>query len=215
MTMKVLLADDHQMMREGLRTMLDSLPDVEVVAEAEDGQQALDLAHKLKPDMVVMDVAMPKLNGMETTRRLKAELPKIKVVALSMHSDRQFVVGMLRAGASAYLLKDCAFRELATAIKDVSAGRSFLTASVADQVVEEINRPSSGGILPTLTQLTSREREILQLIAEAKTSKEIASMLHISIKTVYTHRRNIMEKTRARNLAELTRMAIRHGITSL
>jgi two-component system, NarL family, response regulator NreC len=215
MTMKVLLADDHQMMREGLRTMLDSLPDVEVVAEAEDGQQALDLARKLQPDMVVMDVAMPKLNGMETTRRLKAELPKIKVVALSMHSDRQFVVGMLRAGASAYLLKDCAFRELATAIKDVSAGRSFLTASVADQVVEEINRPSGGGAIPTLTQLTSREREILQLIAEAKTSKEIASMLHISIKTVYTHRRNIMEKTRARNLAELTRMAIRHGITSL
>jgi len=215
MAVKVLLADDHKMMREGLRAMLDSLPDVEVIAEAEDGQQALELAHRLKPDMVVMDVAMPKLNGMEATRRIKADLPKIKILALSMHSDRQFVVGMLRAGASAYLLKDCAFRELATAIREVSAGKSFLAPNVADQVVEEFNRPSSGSSQPSLAQLTSREREILQLIAEAKTSKEISSMLHISVKTVYTHRRNIMEKTKAKNLAQLTRMAIRDGITSL
>jgi len=211
---KVLLADDHRMVRQGLRAMLERIAGLEVVGEADDGQEAVKLAHRLIPDVVVMDVAMPKLNGIEATRRLRQELPKIKVVALSMHQDRQFVMGMLKAGASGYLLKDSAFRELSTALGEVMAGRTYLCPEVAQVVVGEMHQPQSPGDQP-LAQLTSREREILQLIAEAKASKEIAEMLNISIKTVYTHRRNIMEKMQAKNLAELTRLALRHGLTQL
>jgi DNA-binding NarL/FixJ family response regulator len=215
MAIRIILADDHKMVREGLRAMLEKVPEVEVIGEAEDGQMVVDMAHKLEPDLVVMDVAMPKLNGMEATRRLRQELPRIKIVGLSMHPDRQFVMGMLRSGASAYLLKDCAFRELSTAIHDVKLGKTYLAPGVADLVVEEIHRPQQAPEGPSVSSLTTREREILQLIAEAKTSKEIADLLHISVKTVYTHRRNIMEKMQAKNLAELTRMAIRDGITHL
>lgn len=214
MSISLLLVDDHQMMREGLRHLLDSQDGLEVLAEAENGHKALKLARKLGPEVVVMDVDMPELNGIEATRRLVLEIPRTKVIGLSMHPDRQFVLGMLKAGASAYLLKDCAFSELVEAIRVVSRGGTYLTPEIADILVEEFHRPSHGEGRPT-SQLTSREREILQLIAEAKTSKEIAAQLNLSVKTVFAHRRNIMEKLKAKNLADLTRIAIRDGLTSL
>lgn len=214
MSVSLLLVDDHQMMREGLRHLLESQDGVEVVAEAENGNEALKLARKLAPELVVMDVDMPELNGIEATRRLAQEMPRTKVIGLSMHSDRQFVLGMLKAGASAYLLKDCAFSELIEAIRVVSRGGTYLTQQIADILVEEFHHPRHGEGRTT-SHLTSREREILQLIAEAKTSKEIAAQLNLSVKTVFAHRRNIMEKLKAKNLADLTRIAIRDGLTSL
>ncbi|MFZ5587366.1 MAG: response regulator transcription factor [Thermodesulfobacteriota bacterium] len=214
MSTTLLLVDDHQMMREGLRLLLQSQEGVEVVAEAENGHEALKLARRHAPEVVVMDVDMPDLNGIEATRRLIQEMPRTKVIGLSMHSDRQFVLGMLKAGASAYLLKDCAFSELIEAIRTVSRDGTYLPQQIADILVEEFHRPSHGENRTT-SQLTSREREILQLIAEAKTSKEIAAQLNLSVKTVFAHRRNIMEKLKAKNLAELTRIAIRDGLTSL
>jgi DNA-binding NarL/FixJ family response regulator len=224
--MKVLIADDHRIVREGLRSLLQEQPDLEVVAEADNGRQALELAAQHEPDVVVMDVAMPQLNGIEATRRLMNDQPETKVVALSMHSDRRYVAEALKAGASAYLLKDGAFEELVSAIRTVIANKVYLSPRVAGVVVDDYVRrlPGDHGTghddrdrdsSNAFEKLTPREREVLQLMAEGFATKEIATRLHVSVKTVETHRRQLMEKLQLYSVAEVTKYAIREGLTSL
>lgn len=214
MSIRILLADDHKIVREGLRALLEGQPDVKVVAEAEDGRTAVQLAQKLSPDVAIMDVTMPGLNGIEATRRIVAEVPGVRVIALSMHSDRRFVAEMFKAGASGYLLKDCAFEELARAINTVVANQLYLSPEIADVVVEDYVRHLTETNPWALSDLTSREREVLQLLAEGKSTRQIASDLHLSVNTVATHRQHIMEKLDIDNIAGLTKYAIRAGLTS-
>ena len=228
--MKVLLADDHRIVREGLRSLLEGQPDMQVVAEAADGRQAVQMAREMGPDVVVMDVAMPQLNGIEATRQIAADEPGMKVVALSMHSDRRFVSEALKAGASGYVLKDGAFDELIGAIRAVVSDRVYLSPRVAGVVVEDYVRrlPARGNgghsshaaaeetaRRGAFDALTPREREVLQLMAEGYATKEVAHRLHVSVKTVETHRRQIMEKLDLHSVAELTKYAIREGLTTL
>ncbi|MBU2548200.1 MAG: response regulator transcription factor [Proteobacteria bacterium] len=214
MTVKIILTDDHKIVREGLRTLLENEPGMEVVGEAESGRIAVQLARKLKPDVVIMDVSMPDLNGIEATAQILHEHADIKIIALSMYSDKRFVSGILKAGASGYLLKDCAFEELVTAIRAAVAGQTFLSPGITGQVIHDyIRRLSESDDSSSL--LTSREREVLQMLAEGKTTKQMAEQLNLSVKTVETHRRQIMDKLDLRSVAELTKYAIREGLTSL
>ncbi|MGC2063363.1 MAG: response regulator transcription factor [Thermodesulfovibrionales bacterium] len=215
MALKILLADDHKIVRDGLRNLLEKQPDITVAGEAEDGREALQLARKLSPDVVIMDIAMPDLNGIEATRLILSEIQNVKIVALSMHSDKRYVSAMLKAGASAYLLKDCAFEELITAIRTIMKGKIYLSPGIAGVVIEDYIRKGSKTDSSVFSLLSDREREVLQLMAEGRTSKEIALYLYVSIKTVETHRTNIMTKLDIHNIAELTKYAIREGLTSL
>jgi len=212
---RVLLADDHMIMRQGLRTLLENENDLDVVGEAEDGRQAVQKARELVPDVVIMDAAMPGLNGMEATRRILDELNSVRIVALSMHSDKRFVGEMLRAGASGYLLKESAFEELALAIRAVAKGQIYLSPAVAGSVVEGYVSSPRRTRHPAGSALTAREREVLQLLAEGQTTKHIAARLGLSPKTVSTHRANIMAKLEVASVAELTKYAVREGLTSL
>jgi two-component system response regulator NreC len=214
MSTRVLIADDHQIVREGLRTMLEKEHDIKVVGEAEDGRMTLRLARELVPDVVIMDVAMPDLNGIEATRQIVAELPGVKIIALSMHDDRRFVLNMLKAGAAGYMLKDCAFKDLAKAIRVVMANKTYLSNEIADIVVKDYLASSTPIESSAYHLLSPREREVLQLIAEGKTSAQMADSLHISVKTVETHRQQIMAKLKIKSVAELTKYAIREGLTS-
>jgi len=215
MSVKILLADDHKITRQGLRSLLEKEPDMEVVAEAEEGRTAVRLVRELLPDVVVMDVSMPDLNGMEATHQIVAEHPNVKVIALSIHSDNLFVSEMLKSGASGYLLKDCAFEELARAIHVVVDGKTYLSPAVSGVVVDDYLHRLARTESPSSEVLTDREREVLQLIAEGKSTKRVALKLHISVKTVETHRRQIMSKLDIHTIAELTKYAIRKGLTSL
>lgn len=213
MTIRVLLADDHRMFREGLRSLLAGQRDLEIVGEAADGLDAVALARRLEARVVVMDVEMPLLNGIEATRQIHAELPRVRVVILSMYADRRFVIEALRAGATGYLLKDCAFEELAHAVRAAAAGQVYLSASITGIVVEDYARQTSVVEGSIFTLLTSRERQILQLLAEGKSTRETAQLLEISGKTVETHRAHIMDKLGLHSIAELTRYAVREGLT--
>ncbi len=215
MSIKILLADDHRIMRSGLHSLLDKEPDMEVVAEAENGRMTVQLARKLSPDVVIMDISMPDLNGIEASRQILSDAPDIKVVALSMHSDEQFVVEMLDAGASGYLLKDCALEELCLAIRAVVANQYYLSPGIASILVKDYRRELSRAKPPGSPGLTPREREVLQLVAEGNSSKKIASLLYVSVKTVEAHRHQIMDKLNIHSVAELTKYAILKGITSL
>lgn len=215
MKARVLLADDHHIFRDGLRTLIEKEKGLEVIAEAENGRKAVKMAEKMAPDIVVIDVSMPDMNGIEATRKIIGDSPTVKVIALSMHSDRRFVLGMLEAGASGYLLKDCAFAELAGAIRQVLAGNTYLSPKIADVVVKGYLHKTDDVAPASGVVLTSREREILQLIAEGLSTKEIAGHIFLSIKTVETHRRNIMEKLDIHSVAELTKYAIREGLISM
>jgi DNA-binding NarL/FixJ family response regulator len=215
MGVKVLLADDHKIVRDGLRTLLEKNAEVKVVGEAEDGRTAVQLAKKLSPDIIIMDVAMPDLNGIEATRQIVAEHPGVKVIAVSMHSDRRFVAEMLKAGASAYLSKDYAFDELEKVIRTVMANKVYLSPDISGVVVDSYVRRTPKPEPTAFSLLSDREREVLQLVAEGKTAKEIAEHLHVSIKTVETHRTNIMTKLNIHRVAELTKYAIREGLTTL
>jgi DNA-binding NarL/FixJ family response regulator len=188
---------------------------MEVVAEAENGRMTLELARELSPDVIIMDITMPDLNGIEACRRLLAEAPEARVVALSMHSDEQFVEEMLEAGASGYLLKDCALEELSRAIRSAVAGQSYLSPGIAGIVVKTYQRDFPKGESPRSRVLTPREREVLQLVAEGNSSKKISALLHVSMKTVEAHRHQIMHKLNIHSVAELTKYAIRKGLTSL
>lgn len=215
MSIRILLADDHKIIREGLRSLLEKDPELEVIAEAGDGTTTVKLARKLKPEVVIMDITMPDLNGIEATRQIMAELLNVKVIALSMHSDRRFVVGMLKAGASGYLLKDCAFDELIHTVHTVVSNRIYLSPGITDIVVDDYLRQMSTTNSSVTSMLTNREREVLQLLAEGKTTKQIADHLYLSVKTIETHRRQIMVKLDIHSIAELTKYAIREGLTSL
>jgi len=211
---RILIADDHRITRQGLRSLLEKESDMEVVAEAQDGRTAVELAKKLLPDVVIMDVSMPDLNGIEATRQIISRCKGVKVIALSMHSDTLFVTEMLKGGVSGYLLKDCAFEELAGAIRSVISGKTYLSPSISGVVVNGyLNRVA--GFAPSRSVLTDREREVLQMIAEGKSTKQTALKLHISVKTVETHRRQIMNKLNIFSVAELTKYAIRKGITTI
>jgi DNA-binding NarL/FixJ family response regulator len=214
MNVKVLVADDHQIVREGLRSMLEKEPGITVVGEAEDGRTTLRLARELTPDVIIMDVAMPGLNGIEATRQIVAEFPKINIIALSMHDDRRFVLNMIKAGAKGYLLKDSAFKELAKAIRAVMANKTYLSSEITDIVVKDYLATATSDESSVFTMLTPREREVLQLIAEGKTTNQTAEHLNISIKTVETHRTQIMAKLKVKGIAELTKYAIREGLTA-
>ena len=216
MSLRVILADDHKIVRDGLRNLLHKPPDVEVIADAEDGRTTVKLAKELSPDVVVMDITMPDMNGIEATNRILSENPRIKIIGLSMHSDRRFVVEMLKAGGSGYLLKDCAFEELANAIHAVMKNQIYLCPPIAKTVTEDyLNRLAPTNASSAYTILTPREREVLQLLSEGKTTKQIALILGLSGKTVDTHTQKVMKKLSLRSLAELIKYAIREGLTSL
>jgi len=215
MVTKVLIADDHQIVRQGLRTLLEKEPDLKVVAEAEDGRSTVRLARETQPEVIIMDVAMPDLNGIEATRQIVSELPKAKVIALSMYADRRFVVNMLKAGASGYLLKDCAFEELTRAIRAVLAHKTYLSPGVSDIVVKDYMTGGSALETSVFSVLTPREREVLQLMSEGKSTNQIAYCLHVSVKTIETHRQQVMHKLKMHSVAELTKYAIREGLTTL
>ena len=215
MSIRVLLADDHKIVREGLRSLLEKQPDIEVIAEAEDGRAALRLAKEMLPNIVIMDIAMSDLNGIEATRQVIASVPGVKVIALSMYSDKQFIMGMLAAGASGYLPKDCAFEELAQAIRAVAAGRNYLSSGIVDIAVEDYFHHLENTDSSVFSILTTREREVLQRLAEGKSVKEIANHLCLSVKTIETHRQQTMKKLNIQSIAELTKYAIREGLTTL
>lgn len=215
MDVKVLLVDDHMIIREGLRSLIAKQPGMEVVAESDNGRTALKLTRKLKPNVIVMDINMPDMNGIDATRQIVAEFPDVKVIALSMHSDRRFVVEMLKAGVSGYLLKDAAFEELAKAIRIVMDNRNYLCPKIAKAVLDDYKENLLATDPSATAVLTAREREVLQLIAEGRKTKLIGDHLNVSIKTVETHRRNIMEKLDIYTIAELTKFAIRQGLTSV
>jgi len=215
MDIRVFLVDDHNIFRESLRLLLESASDIEVVGETGEGQHALALIKKKKPDVVIMDVAMPGLNGFEITRKITTQLTGVKVIALSAYSERKFVLRMFRAGAAGYLVKDCVFKELAYAIKAVAKNQTYISPKIADIVVNSCLRYSERDAAAAFSALTDREREVLQLIAEGKSTKEAAFLFKVSVKTIETHRAQIMEKLKIDNVAGLTKYAIREGITSL
>lgn len=220
--MKILLCDDHRMMREGLRVILER-EGLEVSGEAANGREVIELAERVVPDIVVMDISMPELNGIDATRRLMERFPGIKVIGLSMNSDRRYVVRMFAAGAVGYLLKSSASEELISAIHAVAAGYKYVSPAVAGSVIEGClaqaapsERPSSRPPDSSAPKpLSAREREVLQLLAEGRSSKDIAARLDIAATTVETHRRQIMDKLNIRTIAELTKYAVREGLTSL
>ena len=215
MSIKVLLADDHPMVREGLRSLLEKENDIEIVGEAEEGRKAVGLVRELLPDVVVIDITMPNLNGVDATRQIVKGSPAVKVIALSMHSNVMFVTEMLKAGASAYVLKECFIDELIESIQTVAAGGIYLSPKVTSVVVSDYVKRLSGSAESPLEALTEREREVLQLIGEGKNTKQIALELHVSTKTIEANRRKIMEKLDAHSIAELVKIAIVGGLTSL
>lgn len=216
MKVRMILADDHAMLREGLKALIVKEGDLVVVGEADNGKGTVELARETGAHVVVMDVAMPDLNGIEATRKILKTNPRIKVVALSGHANREFVREMLKAGASAYVLKSRAYEELVRAVREVMKGKKYLSPDIARGVVDEyVEMSSSPRANPAFVVLTDREREALQLIAEGKSTKEVAGQLDVSVKTIETHRRNIMEKLNLHSVADLTKYAIREGITSV
>jgi DNA-binding NarL/FixJ family response regulator len=205
---RILLADDHAVVRQGFQMILAGQPDMEIVGEAGNGREAVELAAKLKPDVVVMDVAMPELNGIEATRRIAESAPHTRVLALSMHKDSVYVREILRAGARGYLLKDSVAADLVSAVRAVAAGEGYLSPAVSDAVLDDYRRHVTNPI----DLLTSREREVLQMLAEGKTNKEIAAILNLSVYTVDAHRGRIMEKLNLHSINELVRFAVRNGL---
>ena len=214
MSIRIILADDHAIVRHGLSKLLQQEKDMEVIAQAQDGHSTVELTRELSPDMVIMDIGMPDLNGIEATRHIIRDFPQVKVIGLSMHSGQKFVSEMLRAGASGYLLKDCALEELTTAIKTVADGKIYLSPGITDVVVENYVRHSEDSESSAFSLLSNREREVLQLMAEGKTTKQIARQLYISPKTVEGHRLRLMSKLKMDSVAQLTKYAIQEGLTS-
>lgn len=214
MAIRVLLADDHQIVREGLRLILSRHPEIEVIAEAKDGAETVAFAESLHPDIVVMDIKMPVMDGIEATEEIQKRASGTKVVALSMYADRNFISEMFKAGAKGFLLKDCASSELVEAVKTVYNDRVYLGPSVSDIVAKMYIHFVQQGSSPDEERLTTREREVLMYLAEGKTNREIADLLHVSIKTVGTHRQNLMRKLGLETIADLVKYAIRKGIVS-
>jgi DNA-binding NarL/FixJ family response regulator len=215
MEIRVLLVDDHKIVREGLRNLLDRRSGIHVVGEASDGISAVSQAEKLSPHVVIMDISMPGMNGLEAMKRIRATNAETKIIILSMHADRRFVLETLKSGALGYLLKDSAFEELAQCITSVMMNQAYLSSTITDIVVKDYISSVKSEEDTSSSLFSPREREVLQHLAEGRSTKEIASMLSVSIKTIETHRKHIMDKLDIHNLADLTKYAIREGITSL
>jgi DNA-binding NarL/FixJ family response regulator len=214
MGIKVLIADDHQLFREGLVNLLSTASDIEVIAEAKDGNETIEKAVQLKPDVVLIDIGMPGMNGIEATKILKKEIPVVKIIALSMHSDKQFVKGILEAGADGYLLKNCTVRQLIDAVYSVVSGKKYLSDEITGMVIKGYLEPpdaeSEGDV-----ELSERENEILKFYAEGKSTREISEKLFISIKTVGTHKQHILEKLDLKSNADMVKYAIKKGLIQL
>ena len=211
MSIKIILADDHKIVREGLISLLNQQDDMKVLADAAEGFSIIQFARKFKPDVVITDISMPELNGIEATEVIHKEFPKMKIIALSMHSEKHVILRVLRAGANGYLLKDSAFLELVKAIRSVLKGEIYLSSKITDMVVNEYIKKISENE-SDLDLLSVREKEVLQLISEGKSTKEIAALLFVSIKTIESHRKHLMEKLGLFTVADLTRFAIKEGL---
>jgi len=214
-TIKVLIADDHTILRQGIKALLDNQAGIEVIGEAKDGREALTLIEDLLPDVILMDIAMPGLNGLEATRRIKKKFPKIKVLVLTMYTNEEYVFQILQAGANGYLVKETAFQDLISAIRAVYRDEAFMSPSISKKVINRYTQRVRDANDTTGDMLTTREREILQLIAEGSSSKKIAEALFISPKTVETHRTHIMDKLNIHNRTDLVKYAIRTGIVDI
>jgi DNA-binding NarL/FixJ family response regulator len=214
-SIKIILADDHQIVRQGLRMLLASEPDMMVVGESDNGRDTVKLTQALDPDVIIMDISMPDLNGIDATRQIVAINSRVKIIALSMHSDSLFVLNMLRSGAWGYLLKDCALEELVKAIRTVMREKTYISPGVSDILIKDFVHNLADEPCSAYTLLTPREREVLQLMAEGRNTLQIANTLCLSSKTVEAHRKQIMNKVGIHNVAELTKYAIRQGLTSL
>ncbi len=213
MGIKIILADDHAMLRHGLSKSLQNEKDMEVIAQAKDGRTTVELAKELSPNIVIMDIGMPDLNGIEATRQIVKENPKVKIIALSMHSSKNFIIEMFKAGAAGYLLKDCEFDELVNAIRLVMNNKTYISPAISDVVVDNYMRQPDNARDSAFSILSQREREVLQLLTEGKATKQIAKRLHISAKTVEVHRLNLMNKLKIDSIAQLTKYAIQEGLT--
>ena len=212
---RILLADDHNIMRNGLRLLLERQPGLQVVGEASDGRQTVEMSEALKPNVIVLDIAMPNLNGIEAARQIAAKLPDTAIVILSMHSDESYVLRALKAGARGYLLKDSAESDLIGAIKAVTDGKAFFSPAISKMLVEDyMRRMQQRGVEDSYELLTTREREILQLLAEGKSNKDVANILNLSLYTVETHRGNMLQKLNLHSVPELILYAVRKGVIS-
>lgn len=214
MSTRIILVDDHKIVREGLRALIEKQPGMQIAGEAENGRDATEMTKKLLPDVIIMDVSMPDMNGIEATRRILSESPEVKILALSMHCDRKFAIEMLKAGASGYLLKEAAFEELTQAIRAILSGHIYLCHKISDVIVKNYIQTADEKT-SAFSILTGREREALQLLAEGITTRDIATRLGVGVKTVETYRQHIMDKLKIHSIAELTKFAIREGLTSL
>ena len=215
MGIRIVLADDHRIVRDGLCALLAREKDIELIGQADDGLGAVRLARELRPDIVVTDVSMPGLNGVEATRRIRADEPSVRVLCLSVHAESRMVLAVLEAGASGYVLKDCSYDELALAIRKAMADQIHLSAELVGLVVKEVRSRGQPQVAGGTAALTPREREMVQLLSEGLSTQQIADRLHVSIKTVATHREHVMQKLDISSLAELTRYALCEGLSSL
>lgn len=215
MSVRIVIADDHVIMAAALHSLLASVPDFEVIATAHDGSRAVDVVRQTKPDLVLMDISMPGLNGIEATRKITAESPGTRVIMLSMHVEERFVAGAFESGATGYLLKDCSPEELVTAMRSVMANKSYVTPGAVGALLQRLTGQRQHNGKPALAPLTTREHQVLKLLAEGLETKEIAAALGVSVKTVFSHRVRIQEKLQIRSIAGLTKYALRAGITTL
>ena len=213
MKIKVLLADDHQLFREGIATLLFSAENIEVIAQAEDGIEAVEKVKHFKPDVVLLDIAMPRMNGIEATKKIKSLYPAVKIITLSMHSDKQYVKGVLEAGADGYLLKNCTYRQLTEAIQSVYDGKKYLSQDITEMVINGYLSPSATNE-SEFGNLSEREKEIFMLYARGKSTREISDQLFISVKTVNTHKQNILSKLKLTSNTELVKFALKNGLIS-
>lgn len=213
--MRILIADDHGVVRQGLRFLLNNHPNTEVVGEAENGIEVVRLAKELHPDVIIMDISMPHLNGIQATEQILKDLPEVKIIALSMYFNRRFVLDMLKAGAMAYVLKSYLFDELLRALESIAEGEHYLSPRVADVLIDDYLQKHQVSQVSAMSRLSDRERQMLQLLAEGQSTKAIALRLNISPKTADANRRQLMEKLGISSIAELTKYAIREGFTSL
>lgn len=215
MTVRLLIADDHRIIRQGLISMINKEVDMKVIAEAENGFKALELAEQLQPDVIIMDIEMPEMNGIEATKNILSSLPDVKVIALSMYSEIEFVAEMFLAGSVGYMLKNSAFNELISAVKTVSSGKRYLSPSITEAVIADWLVLLAKQEKPAGVKLSSRENEVLILLAQGNNTKEIAYELELSVKTIESHRQKIMQKLNLFSVAELTKYAIRKGLSTL
>lgn len=215
MSIRIILADDHKIVRDGLRSLIEKEDNMEVIAEAADGKSAAQLAVELAPQVVIMDIAMPGMNGIEATSQIISAVPQCKVIALSMHADKRYIMEMLKVGASGYLLKDSAYEELVLAIRTVLKNKTYLSPPVSEIVISDYVQQLKKSDGSVFSMLAAREREVLQLLAEGASMAQIAKRLNISVKTSESHRQHIMEKLNIHSVAELTKYSIREGLTSL